>query len=36
VADVAAILDGRCDARREDELFMIGSLAALEEERRHG
>jgi F-type H+-transporting ATPase subunit beta len=36
VADVAAILDGRCDARREDELFMIGSLAALEQELRHG
>jgi F-type H+-transporting ATPase subunit beta len=29
VADVAAILDGRCDGRREDELFMIGSLASL-------
>lgn len=34
VEDVAAILDGRMDARREDELFMIGSLAALE--RRSG
>jgi F-type H+-transporting ATPase subunit beta len=30
VADVAAILDGRLDSRREDELFMIGSLAALD------
>jgi F-type H+-transporting ATPase subunit beta len=36
VADVAAILDGRCDGRREDELFMIGSLASLEPEARHG
>jgi F-type H+-transporting ATPase subunit beta len=35
VADVAAILDGRCDGRREDELFMIGSLAALEREPGH-
>jgi F-type H+-transporting ATPase subunit beta len=31
VADVAAILDGRCDGRGERELFMIGSLAELEE-----
>jgi len=28
VSDVAAILDGRCDSLREDELFMIGSLAS--------
>lgn len=27
VADTEAILDGRCDARGERELFMIGSLA---------
>ncbi len=30
VDDVAAILDGRCDARGERELFMIGSLDELE------
>jgi F-type H+-transporting ATPase subunit beta len=35
VADVAAILDGRCDGRREDELFMIGSLASLAPEGSH-
>jgi F-type H+-transporting ATPase subunit beta len=36
VADVAAILDGRCDARPEAELFMIGSLASLDQEGRRG
>jgi F-type H+-transporting ATPase subunit beta len=30
VADVEAILDGRCDARAERDLFMIGSLRDLE------
>lgn len=30
VKDVAAILDGRCDGREEKDLFMIGSLDALE------
>ncbi|MDH3520671.1 MAG: F0F1 ATP synthase subunit beta [Myxococcales bacterium] len=34
VSDVAAILDGRCDARGERELFMIGTLDELEGERR--
>ncbi len=29
VADVEAILDGRCDARSERELYMIGSLEEL-------
>lgn len=32
VSDVAAILDGRCDARGERELFMIGSLDELDKE----
>jgi F-type H+-transporting ATPase subunit beta len=32
VGDVAAILDGRCDARPEHELFMIGGLDELEGE----
>ena len=35
VADVAAILEGRCDSRREDELFMIGSLASLDARPGH-
>jgi F-type H+-transporting ATPase subunit beta len=36
VNDVAAILDGRCDGRAERELFMIGSLDALEAEPGDG
>jgi F-type H+-transporting ATPase subunit beta len=36
VRDVEAILDGRCDARREQELFMIGSLDDLEQEPPRG
>jgi F-type H+-transporting ATPase subunit beta len=36
VGDVAAILDGRCDGRGERELFMIGSLADLEQAPAHG
>jgi len=36
VADVEAILDGRCDSRAERDLFMIGSLADLGEETRDG
>jgi F-type H+-transporting ATPase subunit beta len=36
VADVEAILDGRCDERRERELFMIGALADLETEAGRG
>jgi F-type H+-transporting ATPase subunit beta len=36
VGDVAAILDGRCDARGERELFMIGSLDELGEGSAHG
>ena len=31
VADVEAILDGSCDALEERRLFMIGSLADIEE-----
>jgi F-type H+-transporting ATPase subunit beta len=36
VRDVASILDGRCDARGERELFMIGSLEQLEKESGSG
>jgi F-type H+-transporting ATPase subunit beta len=36
VDDVAAILDGRCDAREERELFMIGSLDELPAESSRG
>jgi len=36
VSDVAAILDGRCDARGERELFMIGSLDGIGKESGGG
>jgi F-type H+-transporting ATPase subunit beta len=36
VADVEAILDGRCDERGERELFMIGALSSLAEPTQHG
>jgi F-type H+-transporting ATPase subunit beta len=36
VNDIAAILDGKCDARGERELFMIGSLDELEKEHSDG
>jgi F-type H+-transporting ATPase subunit beta len=36
VKDVEAILDGRCDARRERELFMIGGLGDLERRGERG
>jgi F-type H+-transporting ATPase subunit beta len=36
VADTEAILDGRCDALGERELFMIGSLAELPRAAGHG
>jgi len=36
VEDVGAILDGRCDARGERELFMVGSLDELEKGKSGG
>ncbi len=36
VADVEAILDGRCDGLEERELFMIGALSDLEEKPERG
>lgn len=36
VRDTAAILDGACDSRGERELFMIGSLDELPQEKSHG
>ena len=32
VADVEAILDGRCDGLAERQLFMVGALSDLEQE----